>query len=464
LVLILGSSFFLILVIGNYAQQTMMQKDKDFALLLAENLNHQVYQRFTLPTVLGFGRVQLKEAAQYERLDQVVRNTIHGFRVLHLRIFDQQGRISYAMQKGLLGRQNLSGKAVSESWQGEINFEIIKKKSPLWALFTFDLPRESYILRTTYPLRMERSLSPEHKGAIIGVLQFTQDITGDYETITYFQLLIAVIVLGASLLLFLMLYMIIRRADRIIAERIREKERLERQLHQHEKLASMGRMLATISHEIRNPLGVIQSSAELLHQKAQSAGQLPKRLTKAIFEEAQRLSQTVNDFLDYARPKQPRIGEVDVRELLERAVEFLEPELQRKRIGIVRDLPEQVIVAGDKDLLYRALYNVLSNACEAIGEGPGTITLRWSPDKHQLTVVDSGPGFDATLYDKYVEPFYTSKDTGTGLGLAIVDSIVRNHDGQLYLGTAPEGGGMVSITLPVSDTGRSAAGVRSGLE
>jgi signal transduction histidine kinase len=455
LVLILGSSFFLILVIGNYVQQTMMQKDKDFALLLAENLNHQIYQRFTLPTVLGFGRVQLKDTAQYERLDQVVRITIHGFRVLHLQIFDQQSRISYAMDKELLGRQNLSGKAVSESWQGEINFEVIKKKSPLWALFTFDLPAESYILRTTYPLRMERSLSPEHKGAIIGILQFTQDITGDYETITYFQLLIAIIVLGASLLLFLMLYMIIRRADRIIAERIRDKERLERQLHQNEKLASMGRMLATISHEIRNPLGVIQSSAELLHKKAQATGELPKRLTKAIFEEAQRLSQTVNDFLDYARPKQPRIGEVNVTELLQRAVEFLEPELRRRQIGIAWDLPDSVVVYGDKDLLYRALYNVLSNACEAIGDSAGTITLRWSRDRRQLIVIDTGPGFDPTLFDKYVEPFYTSKDTGTGLGLAIVDSIVRNHNGQLFLGTAPEGGGMVSITFPEPEGDRS---------
>lgn len=83
-VLIVGVSIFIVVILGNYAQQTILEKDKDFALLLSKNLNHQIFQKFTPPTVLGFGKVQLQQKAQYKRLDQVIESTIHGFKLLKL--------------------------------------------------------------------------------------------------------------------------------------------------------------------------------------------------------------------------------------------------------------------------------------------------------------------------------------------------------------------------------------------
>ncbi len=446
LVLILLSSFFLIIVIGKYSQKTVIKKEKDFALLLAENLNHQIYQRFTLPTVLGFGRVQLKQKTQYERLDQVIQSTIHSFNVLKLRIYDLNYKISYAMNKELLGRSDQTGKNVREAAQGEINFELIEKNTSIWSFLEFDMPKESYILRTTFPLRTEETLSPKHKGTLMGILQFTQDITSDYETIHYFQLLIAVVVLASSLALFMLLYFIIRRADKIIAERIQEKERLEYELHQNEKLASIGRMVASISHEIRNPLGIIQSSAELLYKKNPSKDDPSARLTKAIYDESQRLSRTVNDFLDYSRPKQPKLEDVNLTQLLKQCLQFFESEIQQKDIEMYLELPDIVEIKGDKDLLYRAFYNLLSNATQAI-EGPGSIQIQWKEDKRELIIQDSGPGFDLTLQEKYLEPFYTTKDSGTGLGLAIVNNILKSHNASMQISTAPEGGGRVVITF-----------------
>jgi len=448
LLIILGCSFFLIVVIGNYAKKTIMEKNREYALLLAENLNHQIYQRFTLPTVLGFGRIQLRHEAQYEKLDQVVQSTIHGFKVLQLRIFDLQGKVSYAMDAEILGRSGLAGKAVSEAEDGDINFELIRKRTSWWSFWPLHLPERSYILRTTYPLRTEWRLSAQDsQEAIIGVLQFSQDITSDYESIAYFQWIIAVIVLVSSLIIFLMLYVVILRADKNISERIKEKERLERQLLQNEKLASMGRMLASIAHEIRNPLGVIQSSAELLAKKGDGRQDSSARLAKAIFEESQRLGRTVNDFLDYARPKQPKMAEIDLFDLLNQTVRAIESEAEAKGVELTVEGDRPAQVQGDSDLLYRAVYNLLTNACQAIG-GQGRISIQWDGPTRTLSILDTGPGFEKNLRDRYVEPFFTTKDSGTGLGLAIVEGIVQNHGAELELGNAPGGGGAVRIRFP----------------
>jgi signal transduction histidine kinase len=454
LILILCSSLFLTVIIGNYAKQVLMKKNKEFALLLAENLNHQIYQRFTLPTVLGFGRVQLKEPAQYKRLEQIINITIHSFHVLRVRIYDVEGTVSYATDKELVGQRDLAGNYVKKAVEERSpSFEVISNISPLRAAVDYKLEPESFVLRTTYPLRAERSLGRwQEKGTIMGVLEFTQDITSDYETIIYFQWIIGLIAFVASLILFFLLYIIIQRADRLVAERIQEKERLERQLHQNEKLASMGRMVASIAHEIRNPLGIIRSSAEILSKKAQAEDNASSRLLKAIFDESKRLSQTVNDFLDYARPKQPKLETFDLLEIVDRVLTFLEPEINKHKVHIDRRLPDKLPVQGDKDLIYRALYNLLSNSLQAMqnGQSPGSIMLTGSIEEDQvmMSIRDSGPGFDPSMMDKYLEPFYTTKETGTGLGLSIVNNILENQNAHLHLENAPEGGALATISFP----------------
>ena len=447
LILILGSSLFLTFTLGNYAKQAVLQKDRDFARLLAENLNHQVYQRFSLPTVLSFGKIKLRDKSQYERLDQVVHSTIHGFKVMRLSIFDLDNTLAYSLEGQGIGQDDPAVQAQKYAESMKIHFKVVKKNVPFWSFFSFNLPEESYVLETTYPLRTEQSLAPEHQGWVMGILRFTQDITRDYETITYFQLMIAVVVLISSLILFVLLYFIIRRADRMIAERIMEKERLENRLHENEKMASMGRMLAGISHEIRNPLGIIKSSAELLLKKAESAQHYGPELPKAIYDESTRLSSTVNEFLDYARPKQPAITDVQLDDILNNILTFLKPELEKKDIRLSLELPESIWIRGDQDLLYRAVYNLLTNALQAI-QGSGSIALSWSSRENALIIQDSGPGFDLSQKNKYVEPFYTTKDHGTGLGLAIANNIIKTHGGRIDFDNAPEGGGRVVIRFP----------------
>ncbi|TVQ97963.1 MAG: two-component sensor histidine kinase [Desulfovibrionales bacterium] len=444
--------------IANSARQTMLEKNQEFAILLAENLNHQIFQRFTLPTVIGFGRIELRQPAQFERLDQIVLSTIHSFHVREVRIYDFDHEIAYSTNHELVGKREAAGKAVRQALDpGISSFELISRVSSWWAMFTLELAPESFVLRTTYPLRAERGFDPvAGPGPIMGALEFTQDITDDYEAVLLFQILILAASFASSLLLFSVLYLIIRRAAGTIAKRADEKERLERELHQNEKLASMGRTVASIAHEIRNPLGIIRSTAELLMKRSQSrneeADPQQTRLLKAIYDESIRLSQTVNDFLDYARPRSPNKSRVVLSQILDQVLAFWEHEMGRNQVVVLREEIEGLSVMGDKDLLYRAVYNVLANALQAMN-GPGTIRISTQEDAAHVTlsIHDSGPGIPPQLADKIQDPFFTTKEKGTGLGLSIVSSILRSHNARLEMTNHPQGGVEVRMIFPANE-------------
>lgn len=300
---------------------------------------------------------------------------------------------------------------------------------------------------------------------VIGALEFTQDITSDYQKLITFQRVIILSALLTALLIFFVLRMLIHRADRINTQRMREREEYEREAVQNEKLVSMGRMVAGIAHEIRNPLGIIRSSAELLVSRLKDKDPLTAKIMAAIHEEAVRLSKTVGDFLDYARPRTLKLDPLDLGQLLEQALTFLEQKCREQRVEVVRDFPIGVMVSGDKDLLYRALYNILVNALEAMAgqkgqpgqpsqedaqDVAGQIVVRMAVEKSavRLRIMDTGPGIPPDIRDKLLDPFFTTKDSGTGLGLAITANILRSHGASIELGDNPEGGARVDILFP----------------
>ncbi len=461
LILILGTNLALSAFLSKHAERVLLEKQKEFGLLLSENLSHQIFTRFTLPTIIGFGQISLRIPDQFTRLDQVVRSTIHSFHVQEVRIYDPDLRVTYCTDPNLILRTGLAGEGVKRALNHEeASFELFSKISAFSAMFKLELRPGSVVLRGFTPLRMERNFGPGVKNPIMGILEFSQDITDDYMAVVNFERLVYSSSLITSMVLFSLIISILRRVDRISAERQAEKEKLTAELHQQEKLAGMGRMVAGVAHEIRNPLGIIQSSAELVLKKAKADNHPHTRIIEAIYDESRRLSRTVNDFLDYARPRQPRMGEADLCRILEQACVFLERECEDRGIRLYRDCPENTLVRGDRDLLYRAVYNVLGNAMQAMPEG-GRIEVKvrpLSPAEGEaeredgpwlsLLVHDSGPGFDPKNFDKMKDPFFSTKDTGTGLGLAIVTSIVESHGGSVTLKNHPEGGALVELVLP----------------
>ncbi len=465
LVLILVSSISLAFFISNSARKTLLQRQQQYALLIANNLNQQIFRRFTMPTFLTFGRIALRQAIQYQQLDDVVQSTIPGLYLESLRIYGADQAVNYSLDQTELGRTDLTPDSVSEVMHSSVpHFETLSSIDLLSAMFRLELTPRSFSLRTLFPLTVDLGISSQsdHQESLVtGVLEITQDVTEDYATIVRFQWLLLGTCLGSSTILFALLQFFILKAERMLMERMLRTRKLEAELHQNEKLASMGRVIASIAHEIRNPLGIIRSSAELLLRRmdtGSSAAALPpaekadRRILSAIYDESCRLSRIVTDFLDYARPRTPRQNLVDVNALLSQVLGFLEDEMSRCGVEYIRHTPQNLYVRGDKDLLYRAFYNIIMNACQAIGQD-GIIRIRGQilPKGYiELSFHDSGPGFPPEALPRLLDPFFTTKDNGTGLGLPIVDTVITSHGGRLELINPESGGAQVSIFLPVA--------------
>ncbi len=443
--------------IGIQAKRTLLSKQQEFASFLAENLDHQIYRRFTLPTLVGFGPIDLPNSFQYDVLDRVVKSTFLGLDVQNIRIYGHDRTITYSTDKEEAGRRDMIPEQVEPASASVEPIFVVDEDIPYWkAYFSLDLPEDSFRLRTFYPFGMQnRSSTSGLEGPALGVLEFTQDITQDIKRSIRFQQVIFIVTLLSSSLLVALLFLFIRRAERAVAARMAEEQRLINELHQSEKLAGMGRVVAGIAHEIRNPLGIIRSSSELLLKRGEGKDELTVRILRAIYDEACRLSRTVGDFLDYARPREAKKDPVDVRAVMTEVLAFFGPELTEREIEVVHsgkpDVP--LTVRGDKDLIYRAFYNIVGNAVQAVGRA-GTITVGLSkegrrPARVVVTVRDTGPGIPPDMLDKILDPFVTTKDDGTGLGLPIVANIVAGHGGVLNLANAESGGALIRIELPV---------------
>jgi len=225
---------------------------------------------------------------------------------------------------------------------------------------------------------------------------------------------------------------------------------LEASLARAENLASVGELAATLAHEVRNPLGVIQGAAQRLRRNYQ--GPEPE-LFDYIQAEVDRLAKTVRRYLDFARPAPPGEGG-DLEDALSATLGLLEREADSRRIALVREGLASAQSAGHcvrlgGEELKQVLFNLVRNALEAVPEG-ATIRVGWAarPGAYELWVADDGPGMDAEALKRVRRPFVTTRAQGTGLGLAIVDRLVREAGGRLELESAPGRGTTCRIRLP----------------
>lgn len=459
-VMIILFSIFLSVFIATNTRSSLINSQESYALLLAENMNKQIFRRFTLPVAYASGRVTLSEPDQYRLLDEVVNSLMHGLRIESIRIFDMHEMVAYSTNKEELQDKTLSTIGVKNVFENKGHtFEIISKMSFLQALFTPNLPAETFTLRTVYPLTIDYELAPfknleDGNTPILGALEILQDVTDLYKIAIRSQWTILFGFTLSVLILFVLLQIIAKIAERIITERIKQTKQLEAELSQSEKLASMGRMVSSIAHEIRNPLGIIKSSSEYLINRG-NMDKTASRLMTAIYDESKRLSNTVSDFLDYAKPRKAGEEIVNLTEVVNKVWAFLQSPFAEKNISVEISLPEKLCIKGDADLLYRAVYNIFVNAEQAMEkDGRILVTGKAEYDHVSLKFADSGTGFDGNI-EQFLDPFFTTKDTGTGLGLPIVQSIIKAHNGQLKLYNREEDGKVcgacAEFVLPVSE-------------
>ena len=214
-------------------------------------------------------------------------------------------------------------------------------------------------------------------------------------------------------------------------------------------------MIAGVSHEIRNPLGIIRSTAELLDSRMQDDKQ--KKFSSIIVEESTRLNDILTEFLDFARPKSLRPAACKIEDVLERNLSVLEVECQRLGIRVQRCYQTgDYCLDADQDLLYRAFVNIFANSIQAMPEGgllkiqTSIINGRNGASLVEIQVQDTGAGIPEEVMKKIFNPFFTTREQGTGLGLAIVQTIVDNHSGEIEVVSEEGQGAVIIIRLPLT--------------
>jgi signal transduction histidine kinase len=229
---------------------------------------------------------------------------------------------------------------------------------------------------------------------------------------------------------------------------------LEEQVRLKDSLARVGELTAGIAHEFRNGLATIHGYSRLLQLEA-----LPEQFrpyVEGIRAETESMREVVTNFLNFAKPEQLTLSIVDLAAVAERAADDLHAEA-RALGGEITVSGEFAPIEGDDVLLRQAFSNLLRNAieaCTAAATAP-VITVSSQVDRVQgtcvVTVRDNGSGFPEHMRERVFQPFFTTKSQGTGLGLALVQKIIVTHNGRVTAATDPEGGGLITIVLPVAE-------------
>ena len=253
---------------------------------------------------------------------------------------------------------------------------------------------------------------------------------------------------------------------RELAERLSETnrrlERAQAEARRSERLAALGQLSAGLAHEIRNPLGVIKGSAEMLNQKLQQSDELARELAGYIVSEVNRLSELVTEFLDFARPLHAEVHPADLTALLDRVLKTVADRWKGNPVKVERNYAENLpLTPLDESLSEQAFLNLVQNAYEAMEETGGTLRVEVKParqkdrDGVEVRLSDSGPGVPGNLRDEIFNPFVTTKKTGVGLGLSIVSKIIDGHQGTIRVENSPQGGAVFALFFPLEAAAES---------
>jgi two-component system, NtrC family, sensor histidine kinase HydH len=239
---------------------------------------------------------------------------------------------------------------------------------------------------------------------------------------------------------------VVRRVEQV-AERL---QRQQRELFRTEQLSTVGKLAASVAHEIRNPLTSVKILVGLALRR-----QNPKPLTeddlRVIHDELGRVENTVQHLLDFARLPQPQRSPCDLRGVVEQAADLVRSRAQQQGVELrVPAAREPITAAVDREQIRSVLVNLLLNALDAM-PGGGRLEIELWPALDggvRVRVADTGPGIPDDVLDRLFEPFVSTKATGTGLGLSISRRIVEEHEGTICVQNRPEGGACFTIRLP----------------
>ena len=230
---------------------------------------------------------------------------------------------------------------------------------------------------------------------------------------------------------------------------------IEEQLRRTERLSALGELSAILAHEIRNPLGSIRGTAEILKDDFRP-GDRKYEFLEILVKETDRLNRVVEDFLQLARPLHVERETCDLMAGLGEVVALVAPEAATRGVRLVFTPADITPVHGDPEKLKQAFLNLILNGIQATARG-GTLTItaaRIADGEEafpfvEISFADTGVGMEQDVLARIFEPFYTTKEGGTGLGLAVTQRIVESHGGKVEVESEKGKGTVFKVRLPV---------------
>lgn len=243
----------------------------------------------------------------------------------------------------------------------------------------------------------------------------------------------------------------LQRTHEVLCSEVRrlteELEVKNRELARKNRLADLGQMASHVAHEVRNGLSPITLYLSWLRRRlAEDSDGL--RILDKLEAGCTEVQATVNDMLSFAVDREPSWRKFSLDGLIEELSDALAPQLSAHEINVSIDVPPFAVWA-DRDLLRRALTNLVLNAIDVLPHGGGIwITACQNRDQLEIEVADSGPGLTDEISPRIFEPFFTTKSDGAGLGLAIVQRVAESHGGDVSVQNCPEGGAAFTLRIP----------------
>ncbi len=242
----------------------------------------------------------------------------------------------------------------------------------------------------------------------------------------------------------------------ITLQDLSETKKMEMQILQAEKMATIGEMAAGIAHELRNPLAAISGAAEVLDASG-DINPHNQGLMNIITRECSRLQSTISDFLSFSKPMEPEKEFIRLLPLVKEMIQILQHTQDwPEKCKSVLDIPEKMDCWADPQQIHRVFLNILHNSCVALRNLEGEIRVIAKEveddtglDKTVLTIIDTGRGIPNLIIDKIYEPFFTTSENGTGLGLSIVKQIINAHEGTISITSSENKGTTTEICLPL---------------
>jgi two-component system, NtrC family, sensor histidine kinase HydH len=240
-----------------------------------------------------------------------------------------------------------------------------------------------------------------------------------------------------------------RRTAEKLAEANLHIQEAEEAVRRSDRLAALGQLSAGLAHELRNPLGTIKVSSEMLGRSVSAENEVAREVAGFIATEVDRCNSLITRFLQFARPLQLQLENGDLAQVLDRAI--MTAEREAPGIAIYKNYaPEIPPFPMDAELLERVFYNLVLNAAQASPPGGAvTVKTRAAGGTAEVAVIDRGAGIDPKHMETIFNPFFTTKPAGVGLGLAIVSKIVDEHGGKITVDSELGKGSVFRVLLPI---------------